>query len=321
MERIPAALDGERVDRTVALLTGRPRSEVNDLIDAGSVRVAGRAVRSHSRRMHTGERLEVDLPDAPEVVAGLVADHDVVIPLVHVDDDLIVVDKPAGLVVHPGAGRRDGTLIQGLLSRFPDLVAAGSSDDDADRPGIVHRLDRGTSGLLVVARTAEARRDLSSQLAARTVERRYAAVASGSLESDEGLVDAPIGRHPSDPSRRAVRTGGREARTRYRVVARAPTGGATLLECKLETGRTHQIRVHLEAIGHPVYGDVRYGAPPLPAGDTSGQRPWLHARTLAFDHPRTGERLAYTSPVPEDLRAAAVALGLDVDTVTPRSDH
>jgi 23S rRNA pseudouridine1911/1915/1917 synthase len=303
-EVVPAALDGERVDRVVALLTGLSRAEVAALVGAGSVLIDGRPAPSRSRRVGAGETLEVTVPDrgAP---AGPAPDPDVAVPVVYVDDELIVVDKPPGLVVHPGAGNQQGTLVHGLLARWPELAAV-VEPGGLDRPGIVHRLDKGTSGLLVVARTAAARSALVSQLASRTVDRRYLALVWGSLDEEEGLVDAPIRRAAADPTRMAVGAGGREARTRYRVDRRyhQPVA-ATLLGCRLETGRTHQIRVHLSAIGHPVVGDSRYGTrggrwpaglPRLPPG-----RVWLHAAELALEHPATGARLEFRSPMPPDL--------------------
>jgi 23S rRNA pseudouridine1911/1915/1917 synthase len=310
-EVVPPVLEGERVDRAVALVTGLSRAEVAHLVDHGGVRIAGRPVRARSRRVRAGDTLEVALP-APVAHAGPAPDDAVPVAVVHVDDDIIVVDKPAGVVVHPGAGNQQGTLVHGLLARWPDLAAVAVPGGE-DRPGIVHRLDKGTSGLLVVARTAVARRALVAQLAGRTVERGYAALVWGPVEEDEAIIDAPIRRAEADPTRMAVRVGGRDARTRYRVEHRyhRPVD-VTLLRCRLETGRTHQIRVHLAAIGHPLVGDRRYGRRPepwpagvarLPAG-----RVWLHAGALSFDHPGTGERVRFTSPLPADLRAVLDAL-------------
>ncbi|HET9442589.1 MAG TPA: RluA family pseudouridine synthase [Acidimicrobiales bacterium] len=306
LETIPAALAGERVDRVVSMLTGLPRAEVAALVSAGAVRVGGGTVGKASRRLAEGEVVEVDLP-VPSGGAVLAPDPDVAFRVVHADDDVIVVDKPAGVVVHPGAGHDRGTLVQGLLARFPelaDLPAAGAGE--GDRPGIVHRLDAGTSGLLVVARSPRAYRALVDQLGGRTVERRYRALVLGTVGADRGVVDAPVGRSDSDPTRMTVAAAGREARTRYEVVRRfrepVPT---TELACRLETGRTHQIRVHLAAIGHPVVGDVRYGGarPALAMG-----RPFLHAGRLAFTHPGTGERVAFDSPLPDDLGALLESL-------------
>ncbi len=303
IEVIPAALGGERVDRVVSLLTGMSRSQVAVLVDQGAVRLDQVPVRARSQRVAEGETLEV--PDAPVLEAvGVEPEADVSFTVVHADEAIIVVDKPAGLVVHPGAGHARGTLIGGLLSRFPDLATL-AEDGAENRPGIVHRLDKGTSGLLVVARTAAARQSLVAQLASRTAERRYLTLVWGSPEASEGLIDAPIRRADSDPTRMAVRVGGKEARTRYRVERRfsAPVP-ATLLECRLETGRTHQIRVHLSAIGLPVVGDVRYrrqGRWPPGLPRMAPDRVWLHAAELGFDHPTTGERQIFTSPLPGDL--------------------
>lgn len=319
--RVPAALDGERVDRTVSLLTGLARSKAAALVAEGRVVVGRAPVRSPSRRVHEGERLRIhgDLP-TDETRPEELPDPSVDVPVVHVDEAVIVVDKPAGLVVHPGAGHHRGTLVQGLAARYPELVdlAHQATDpEEAQRPGIVHRLDRGTSGLMVVARTEAARDALVAQLAARTVDRRYRALASGTVTADEGLIDAPLGRDAGEPTRRAVRVDGREARTTYRVIARYATPApASLLGCRLETGRTHQVRVHLAAIDHPLFGDARYGGPGFPAGpgtpdvaSPGGERPWLHAETLAFDHPVTGERLTFTSPLPPDLEAVLARFG------------
>ncbi|MEJ7765591.1 MAG: RluA family pseudouridine synthase [Acidimicrobiales bacterium] len=287
---VPGSLGGERVDKAVALLSGLPRSQVNHLVEGGAVRVDGRAVPSRSRRLVAGEVLEVDVPERED--RSPAADPGVDVPVVHEDEHVIVVDKPAGLVVHPGAGNQTATMVNGLLHRYPDLAGVG---DDEIRPGVVHRLDAGTSGLLVVARNPAAFDDLVSQLAARTVERRYRALVHGRVAPPAGVVDGPLGRDPRDPTRHAVAAGGKEARTHYEVLDRRDD--TTLLACRLETGRTHQIRVHLAAIGHPVVGDVLYGGR-LDLGLT---RPYLHAFRLAFRHPATGERVTFDSPVPPDL--------------------
>jgi len=298
-EVVPSALAGERIDRVVAIMTGLTRAEVASLIDGGVVLVDGKASTKPSKRVVEGNVVEVDVPERtpPEPLAG---DPTIPVDVVHADDAVIVVDKQPHLVVHPGAGNRQGTLVNALLARFPDLAELAHADGiDPDRPGIVHRLDAGTSGLLVVARTADAHASLVAQLSARTVGRRYRVVTLGHVEPASGVVDAPIGRSPSDPTRMAVVNGGREARTRYDVVATFTDPIPTCeLVCSLETGRTHQIRVHFAAIGHPVAGDERYGGdrPALALG-----RPFLHAEELAFDHPVTGERVRFTSALPADL--------------------
>ncbi|HEV3400797.1 MAG TPA: RluA family pseudouridine synthase, partial [Acidimicrobiales bacterium] len=283
---VPDALDGERLDRVVSMLWDLSRREAADVVAAGGVRVDGAPERSRSRRLAAGEVVEAELPER-EQRGALVPDPDVVVPVVDADEHVIVVDKPAGLVVHPGAGHDSGTLVHGLLARWPEIAGVG----DPARPGIVHRLDAGTSGLLVVARSALAYASLVAQLAARTVERRYLALAWGWVEAPAGVVDAPVGRAVRDRTQMAVSAGGREARTRYRVSGRYRDPAAvSLLECWLETGRTHQIRVHLAAIGHPVVGDSRYGGarPSLPVA-----RPFLHAFDLGFDDPATGARRRY----------------------------
>lgn len=296
-EVVPDALAGERVDRAVAMLLDCSRTEASTLVDEGHVRVDGKPVRSRSQRLHAGEVLELASAPPPPADHRPTADPSVEVHVVHQDRDVFVVDKPPGLVVHPGAGHLEGTLVHGLLALDPALAEVG----DADRPGIVHRLDAGTSGLLVVARTEEAYRSLTTQLGARTVERRYDTLVWGHLEADAGLIDAPIGRSSRQRTAMAVVSDGREARTRYEVRRRyqrpAPVSRLT---CRLETGRTHQVRVHLQAIGHAIVGDERYrGArPALPA-----PRPLLHAAHLGFEHPSTGARLHFDAPVPDDLQA------------------
>ena len=306
---VPASLDGVRVDRAVALLADVSRSSVDALVAAGRVRVDGKVVTSRSSSLREGQALEVDRPDE-EAPVGPVGDPAVDVVVVHEDADVIVVDKPAGLVVHPGAGHRSGTLVHGLVARYPELSALPAAvGSEADRPGIVHRLDRGTSGLMVVARTPDAYGSLVAQLSSREVSRTYRALVLGTVEGESGLVDAPIGRSVSSPTRMAISRKGKEARTRYQVEGRFSTPApATLLRASLETGRTHQIRVHLSAIGHPVVGDEPYGqGRSLPGASVT--RPFLHAYALAFDHPRTGERMSWTSALPEDLEEQLAAMG------------
>ena len=301
-ERVPAALAGERLDRIVSLLADISRSAAAAAIGNGGVRVDGTAAPSGKVRLDEGALVEVDAMAIPRtaVPAG---DASVAFDVVHADDDVIVVDKPAGLVVHPGAGNPDGTLVNGLLARYPGLEDVG----DPMRPGIVHRLDAGSSGLLVVARTDAAVADLIGQFADHTAGRRYDAVVWGHPEAAHGIVDAPIGRDPADPLKMAVVVAGKPARTEYRVIGRyvAP-GTLARLSCVLQTGRTHQIRVHLAAVGHPLVGDPVYGDRRTTLGLT---RPFLHAAELSFDHPTTGERLTFTSALPADL--AELLAGLE----------
>ena len=246
-EQVPAALDGERLDRIVALLADVSRAGAAAAIAAGGVTVDGEVQTVGKVRLAEGAMVTVDLATIPRPVLPT-GDPAVEFGIVHVDDDVIVVDKPAGLVVHPGAGNTDGTLVNGLLARFPELVDVG----EPMRPGIVHRLDAGSSGLLVVARTTAAAEGLIAQFADHSAGRRYDAVVWGHPEATHGIIDAPIGRDHGDPLKMAVVVDGKPARTEYQLVARyvAPAMLARL-SCVLQTGRTHQIRVHLAAVGHP----------------------------------------------------------------------
>ena len=317
---VPAALEGERLDRGLALLAGLSRARAAQVVAEGHARVGGAALRSGSRRLRSGEVLEVELPgrqvfpgERPPTGGGEGARPDSPrATLLYVDDDVIVVDKPAGLVVHPGAGNAGGTLVQQLLDLFPDLAAAGP---DGARPGVVHRLDKGTSGLLVVARNEAAREALVRQMSARLVERYYLVLVHGKLGASDGLIDAPVARSPSHRLKMAVVHGGRAARTHYRVLG---TSGAslesTLLACRLETGRTHQVRVHFAAIGHPVVGDATYATPTqslqVRAALPELERPWLHAARLGFTHPVSGAALSFSSPPPRELETVLTALAL-----------
>ena len=300
-ESVPSALDGERVDRIVAVLLGCSRRHAADLVDAGDVLVDGTAASSRSARVAAGAHLLIRAaePEPPEWPA---ADATVTVAVVYADASVIVVDKPAGLVVHPGAGNDDRTLVNGLLARYPELSEVG----ERDRPGIVHRLDKGTSGLLVVARTRDAHRDLTDQLRARSVMRRYDALVWGHPDNPEGIVEAPVGRSARTPTRMTVTPSGRPARTRYTVTATyTEPDEVAALSCRLETGRTHQIRVHLRSIGHPVVGDTRYGGGSGPFGL---ERPFLHAVELSFVHPTKREELRFTSALPADLEAVVERL-------------
>lgn len=292
-EEIPEALDGERLDRIVSLVIEVSRADASAVIVAGGVTVDGMAALSGKVRLRAGQTVAID-PSKLPVEEPPAADHSVVVDVVHADDDVIVVDKAAGVVVHPGAGNATGTLVNGLLAAFPEIAGVG----EAHRPGIVHRLDVGTTGLLIVARTARAYDALVEMMASRAVTRRYTALVWGRPAAPIGTIDAAIGRDPRDPLRMAVVASGKPARTNYRVESTFGDPEVSLVTCELETGRTHQIRVHLQATGHPVVGDPSYGGAraPLVIG-----RPFLHAGGLEFVHPFSGRSLAFTSPLPADL--------------------
>lgn len=293
---VPERLDGDRVDKVLAELLAISRARARALLDAG-VLLDGSPARP-SDRARAGAVVETPEPAAviqlrPEPVA---------FEVIHEDPALIVVDKPPGLVVHPGAGSSRATLAAGLLHRYPELEGIG----DPGRWGLVHRLDRDTSGVLLVARTSESFAALRSDLADRRIGRIYQALVHGTFTTPTGTIEAPIGRDPARPTRRAVVAGGKPAVTHYEVVEEFPDADATLLELSLETGRTHQIRVHLTAIDHPIIGDRMYST--LNTAVTS-PRIFLHAATVRLRHPSTGEKVTYTSPLPPDLTAVLAALG------------
>jgi 23S rRNA pseudouridine1911/1915/1917 synthase len=295
---VPPLLAGVRVDRAVAMLANVSRAAATALVDRGGVRVDGAVVTVGRHALREGATLTITLPEEGDT--GVEAEAGVEFAVVYADDEVAVVNKPAGLVVHPGAGHQAGTLVGGLLSRFPDLaelVASGVCPPD--RPGIVHRLDKGTSGLLAVARTESAYSALVAQLADRSMQRQYLALVEGTVVDDRGEIDAPIGRSTRTPTKMAVAAGGRAARTGFTVLERRflprPT---TLVELSLQSGRTHQIRVHMAAIGHPVVGDARYGAPERALGHG---RFFLHAFRLGFTHPASGERVEFSAALPPDL--------------------
>ncbi|MGH2347940.1 MAG: RluA family pseudouridine synthase [bacterium] len=292
---------GQRADVFLsAQLPGFSRSRIKSLIDAGAVTIAGSAAKP-STRLRAGERIVVELPEpAPEELVAEAVPLDVIFE----DEDLLVINKPPGLAVHPGAGRSGGTLANALIARLPSMRGVGP----AQRPGIVHRLDRDTSGLMVVAKHAVALDALQRAVAAREVTRRYLALLSGRLSRDEGTIDAPIGRHPRHRTKMAVVTDGRTAVTRYRVVERLE--GATLVEARLVTGRTHQIRVHFAHLGYPVVGDRVYGGRRGPPGGLTAARQMLHAYRLAFRHPTSGAPLEFSSPLPEDFARVLASLRL-----------
>ena len=280
---------GTRLDAFLAArLPELSRSRAASLVQEGRVTVNGRPV-SKSCRLSGGETLSVSLPEQPADTA--LTAQDIPLDVVYEDDDVIVVNKPAGLVVHPAPGHPDGTLVNALLHHCGDSLSGIGGEK---RPGIVHRIDRDTSGLIIAAKNDRAHLSLAAQLQDHSLSRVYEAVAVGGLREDCGTVDAPIGRHPVDRKRMAVdRQNGREAVTHWRVLARYP--GFTHVECRLETGRTHQIRVHLASIGHPLLGDVVYGSK-KPVPGLAGQ--CLHARRLRFTHPSTGQLVELECPLP-----------------------
>ena len=297
---VPATLDEIRLDRVLALLTGLSRSETNVIIASGAVTLDDKAIAKSSTPVREGQRLVAVLP-APES-AEVQSDANVPVDVVLDDEDFAVVNKAPGQVVHPGAGHRDGTLVAGLLALYPQMRELSSEGlCDPMRPGIVHRLDKGTSGVLVVAKTPLGFSNLSIQLAERLMARTYYGMVEGHVTEERGVVDAPIGRSTRTPTIMAVRSDGRTARTGYEVLARIGKPHAmTLLRLQLDTGRTHQIRVHLATIGHPVVNDARYGH--RREKRLAEDRFFLHSTTLAFAHPKTDEWITTSVPLPADLR-------------------
>ena len=297
--RFTAEESGERIDALLArMCPGLTRSAAQRLLEEGGVTLSGRPVKKNYK-CAAGDVFDVLLPETAEV--PLVA-QDIPLAVVYEDADLIVVDKPRGLVVHPAPGHPDGTLVNALLWHCGDSLSGIGGEK---RPGIVHRIDKDTSGLLIVAKNDFAHQALSAQLQDRSLSRTYEAVARGSFREDEGTVDRPIGRHPTDRKRMAVtQRNSRPAVTHWQVLARYR--GYTHLQCKLETGRTHQIRVHMASLGHPLLGDGVYGAP-CPEKGLEGQ--CLHARRLRFIHPRTGEQVELETPLPAYFTEVLSKLG------------
>ena len=289
--KLIADLSGERIDAAIARLSGElSRAAVQKYIEQGLVTVGGEPVKKN-RKVAEGETIEVTVPEVQDI--GLQAE-DIALDVVYEDDDVIVVNKPKGLVVHPAPGHSGGTLVNALMFHCGSSLSGIGGEL---RPGIVHRIDKDTSGLILAAKNDSAHRDLAAQLKSHTMARTYECLAVGSFRNDSGTIDAPIGRSEKDRKKMAVRADGRRAVTHWQVLGRYR--GYTHLRCELETGRTHQIRVHLASIGHPIVGDTVYGKSALGLDSQC-----LHAVGLTFRHPRTGETMKLTCSLPQDFNAA-----------------
>ena len=290
---IPEGLNQERVDAALSRLLGLSRNVIVGLIEAGEISRDGKAV-GKSDRVITGDQLEVILP-AAKAEAKLVATPIDGLKVVYDDEFLIVIDKPVGIAAHPSPGWQGATVVGAIFAAGYQLATSGA----AERQGVVHRLDVGTSGLMVVAKNEIAYSSLKDQFRNRTVSKVYHALVQGHMDPTVGTIDAPIDRHPREDYRFAVVANGKPSITHYKTLEVFPA--VTLLEIELETGRTHQIRVHFSALHHPLVGDLTYGSDPALAMKLSISRPWLHAKQLAFDHPGSGERMSFNAEYPEDL--------------------
>jgi 23S rRNA pseudouridine1911/1915/1917 synthase len=293
---VPDGLVGERLDAALARLLGLSRTAAADLADAGGVRVDGRTV-GKGDRLRAGSWLEVEL-NAPEPAATVVAEPVPGLRVVYDDDDLVVVDKPVGVAAHSSPGWSGPTVVGGLAAAGYRIATSGA----AERQGVVQRLDVGTSGLMVVAKSEYAYSRLKQAFRERTVDKTYHALVQGHPDPLVGTIDAPIGRHPTADWKWAVVAGGKPSITHYEVLEAFPA--ASLVEVHLETGRTHQIRVHFASLRHPLVGDTMYGADPVLAERLGVSRQWLHAARLGFEHPATGEPMLFTSAPPADLATA-----------------
>ena len=291
---VPEGLDQMRLDAAMARLFGLSRTTAAAIVDEGDALIDGVAG-SKATRVRAGQLLEVRLPEARQVPRPALA---VRLPILYADDDIVVVDKPVGVAVHASPGWTGPTVVDGIAAQGLRVSTSGA----AERQGVVHRLDAGTSGVLVVAASEGAYTALKRAFKERTVDKRYSALVQGHPDPSRGTIDAPIGRHPGADYKFAVVAGGRPSVTRYDTVEAFPA--ASLLDIDLETGRTHQIRVHMAAIRHPCVGDLTYGADPVLAARLGLHRQWLHARELSFTHPASGERVTFVSPLPPDLQHA-----------------
>jgi len=293
---VPDGLEGERLDAALARLFGLSRTKAVELVTAGLVSLDG-APAAKSDRVRAGAWLEVELPAAP-TSAEVNPDPVPGMRVVFEDDDIVVVDKPVGVAAHPSPGWSGTTVVGGLAAAGHRISTSGA----AERQGVVHRLDVGTSGLMVVAKSEHAYTVLKRAFRERTVDKTYHALVQGLPDPLRGTIDAPIGRHPRHDYRWAVVEAGKASITHYEVIE--AFAAASLVEAHLETGRTHQIRVHFSALHHPCVGDLTYGADPTLAARLGLQRQWLHAVGLGFDHPSTGQRVEYTSKYADDLASA-----------------
>lgn len=291
---VPSGLVGERVDVALARMLGLSRASASALVDAGAVEVSGRLV-AKSHRLLDDDVIALSDIDEPEQEGS---EPTCDLPILWADDEVIVIDKPVGVAAHPSPGWHGPTVTGSLAAAGLTLAPSGA----AEREGIVHRLDVGTTGVMALARTAGAYTSLKRQFKERTVDKEYHAIVHGLLDPLAGTIDAPIDRHPAKDYKWAVVSGGRPSITHYETVEAWPR--ASLVEVHLETGRTHQIRVHMAAMKHPCVGDITYGADPTLAQELGLTRQWLHARQLCFDHPSTGERVCVQSPYPGDLTTA-----------------
>ncbi|MET0191493.1 MAG: RluA family pseudouridine synthase [Pseudonocardia sediminis] len=299
---VPDGLDGMRVDAGLSRMLGLSRTVVAGLAEEGRVAVDGQ-VAGKSDRLPGGSWLEIELPDAaPPADISAPAEQVAGLAILHEDDDIVVIDKPVGVAAHPSPGWEGPTVTGGLAALGVRLSTSGA----AERQGIVHRLDAGTTGVMVVAKSEHAYTALKRAFKERTVLKRYHAVVQGHPDPSSGTIDAPIDRHPRHDYRYAVVASGRPSVTHYDTVE--AFRAASLLDVRLETGRTHQIRVHFSALRHPCVGDLTYGADPTLAARTGLTRQWLHARMLGFEHPGDGRQVEFTSPYPADLAAALDAL-------------
>lgn len=293
-ETIPSALHDQRIDRVVALIADVSRSATASLIGAGGVTLDGVVVTAGKIKVREGQNISVDTALLPTKEMPS-ADPSIHVSVVFSDLDVVVVNKNPGIIVHPGAGNSKGTLVNGALALFPEMAQVG----DPLRPGVVHRLDAGTSGLMLLARSQPAYEALVLAMSERRVSRRYEALVWGHPAVVSGVIDAPIGRDHRDPTKMAVVVDGRFARTRYEVRKTfVKPMDTALVECELDTGRTHQIRVHLASIGHPVVGDPTYGGA---RSSLSSPRPLLHAARLGFTHPITGHEMNFVADMPHDM--------------------